>query len=199
MKPALNMIVLAFTFLFMSIVNGQEDFDPNKLEEKFFQNEKIVNESTFTDKLGNSYKIINTEYSKGVCIKKDGNWLKHGVFFSFSGGRKTNKTTYSYGKKHGEWENYYDGIKLQFKCTYQNDLKEGTWYQYREDGAKWREKVYKNNLVEGDEFVYYPGGTIYFINKYVNDKKHGESIQYKENGDVFSKTQYNMGVKVEDK
>lgn len=196
MKIILNIVVLGLTFLYMPIINGQEDFDPNKLKEEYFQNDKIVNEATFVDKLGNSYKITNTEYLKGVSIKKDGSWQKHGVFYSFSGGRKTGKTTYSYGKKHGECESYFADSKLQFKWNCENDKREGKWYQYREDGTLSREKVYKNDLIEGEEIVYYVSGAKNFVNQYVGGKKHGEWLQYKEDGKLISKTQFNMDEKV---
>jgi antitoxin component YwqK of YwqJK toxin-antitoxin module len=194
MKTLLRIFIIGITCLFSFSVKSQESsFDPNKLKVEFFEDAQIKDGLIFDDDKGNSYKIKNSKYSNGVYIKKNKQWLKHGVFYTLSDGRKTAMTTYYYGKKHGAHESYYKNGKTQFQYTFENNLKEGSWYQYRENGALVRMSNYKNNLKDGMQFSYHFNGKEEFVTPYVNGLKHGGQLHYNDKGKFLSSIQYEMG------
>jgi antitoxin component YwqK of YwqJK toxin-antitoxin module len=197
MKTSFNIFILFAVLLINATVIGQKsDFNPNTLKAEYFNDKSIKNGLIFNDNEGRSYKIKNSEYSKGLYIKKDNSWKKHGVFYFMSSGRVTSKTIYFYGKKHGIHEAYHSNGKIQFQYNYYNNLKEGKWYQYRDNGALIEEKSYKNNLIEGTKISYHSNGTKNFISTYVNGKREGERLQYNDKGKLISISNYKMGNKI---
>ena len=197
MKNLSIVITIGITLFFTYSVKSQEtEFDPNKLKAEYFQDEKIKDGLIFSDKQANTFKIKNSDYSRGVYIKKDDKWLKHGAFYSISSGRVTSKTTYSYGKKHGPYEAYHSNGKLQFQYSFQDNLKEGKWYQYRDNGTLFEEREYKNGMKEGSQITYHSNEKKQFVSTYVNGKRHGESLQYNDEGKLVSRTQYKEGKQI---
>lgn len=190
--------VFILTFLLCApLVQGQkDDFDPNKLKAAYFKDKSVKDKLEFNDKKGNRFKVKNSEYSKGLYIKKDGKWLKHGVFYGLSSGRVTSKTIYFYGKRHGLHESYHSNGKTQFQYNYHNGIKEGKWYQYTSKGSLFEEKTYKNGVIEGTKTTYHSNGVQQFISTYVNGKRHGEVQQFNDKGRLVARSQYNMGQKV---
>lgn len=197
MKKLSITLLIGITLSFTFSAKGQEsDFDPNKLKAEYFQDEKVKDGLIFNDNEGNSYRVKNSDYSRGVYIKKDDKWLKHGAFYSISNGRVTSKTTYSYGKKHGPYEAYHSNGKIQFEYSYQNNLKEGKWYQYRDNGTLFEECEYKNGIKEGKQITYHSNEKQQFVSTYVNGNRHGESLQYNDKGKLVARSQYNDGKKI---
>lgn len=200
MKKLSIILLFGITLPFSFSAEGQEsEFDPNELKAEYFQNEEVKDDLLFNDKKGNSYKVNKSDNRRGVYIKKDDEWLKHGAFFNLSEGRVTRKTTYSYGKKHGPYEAYHDNGKIKFQYSYQNDLKEGKWYHYRENGNIYEECEYKNGKKEGTQITYRKNGEKMFVTTYVNDEKHGESLHYNPKGKLVARTQYKAGKQVGEK
>ncbi len=190
-------LTIGITIFYSFLVKGQEaDFDPNALKAEYFQDEEVKDGLIINDNQGNSYRIKNSEYSRGLYVYKDDKWLKHGAFYSISSGRVTSKTTYSYGKKHGPYESYYSSGKINFQYSFQNNLKEGKWYQYREDETLFQEFDYRNGLKEGAQITYHSNGRKNFVSTYVLGKKHGESLVYNDQGKLVSRSQYDAGKKI---
>lgn len=188
--------LLGIVFLSFSLQAQNSNFDPYKLKAEYFKNKDVKDGLLFDDQKGNAFKIKNSEYSRGLYIKKDGKWLKHGVFYSMTKGRVRAKTMYSYGKKHGAYESYHSNGKIQFQYNNKNNLKEGKWYQYRNDGSLFEEKVFKNGQIHGTKISYHLNGEKNFVSTYVNGKKHGERLQYNNKGKLIGRSQFNMGKKV---
>ncbi len=197
MKKLSIVLLIGITLSFTYSAKGQEsDFNPNELKAEYFQDQKVKDGLIFNDKKGTSYKVKNSDYSRGVYIKKDDKWLKHGAFYSISSGRVTSKTTYNYGEKHGPYESYHSNGKIQFQYSFQKNLKEGKWYQYRDDGTLSEEREYKNGMKEGTQISYHINEKKQFVSTYVNGKRHGESLQYNDEGKLVARSQYNAGKKI---
>jgi len=193
----INFMIVLGVLIFSSSVQAQaSSFDPNLLKAEYFNDEGVKEGLVFDDKKGNTFKIKNSKYSRGLYIQHDGKWLKHGVFYSVSSGRVTSKTMYFYGKKHGEHLGYHSNGKTQFQYYYNQGKKEGKWYQYRDDGSLFEEKVYENGVIEGTKISYHSNGVKNFVSTYINGKRNGESFQYNDDGELVGKSQYNMGKKV---
>lgn len=194
MKRSIVKIICLF-FITNHLFSQESSFNPDKLKVEYFTNKTIKDGATFNDKEGKNFKIRNSDYSKGLYIKKDKKWLKHGVWFSMYKGRVTKKEVYSEGKKNGLSESYHKNGKVQFEYNYVNNLKEGMAYQYRADGSKVHQTPYKSNKMEGQRIEYTPKGKISFKKDYKNGLRHGEVLQYT-NGKLVARTQYKEDKKV---
>ena len=195
MKFQTILLVIAF---FSVISGGAQDsnFAPNQLKAEYFQDKNVKHNLEFNDKKGNSFKILNTDSSKGLRIKKNNKWLKHGAYYTYINGKLDSKTIYNYGKKEGSYESYYSSGKIKFQCDYENDKIEGTWKCFYENGTLLKEINYKKGLKEGTRITYYPNGEKNFVTSFSNDLRHGESLQYNNKGKLESKTEYNNGEKL---
>ena len=194
-------IITFFTLLlaFICDVQAQEqkvEFDPAKLKAEYFAEKEIKDKLEFSDKKGNQYRIRNSDYSKGLYIKKDDKWLKHGIWFSHSSGRLTSQTTWSFGKREGAYISYHSNGEKNFEYEYKNDVKDGNWFQYNDKGKLVEQKVYKNGILEGPKISYHSNGEKSFTSTYVNGELHGEKLQYNDRGKLVARTKYNMGEKV---
>jgi antitoxin component YwqK of YwqJK toxin-antitoxin module len=191
-------LLLLLPALFVVIhVNAQEtEFDPNKLKSEYFQDKDVKDGLVFDDKKGNTYKIKNSEYNKGLYIKQGSNWLKHGAFYTYYNGKVNSKTMCKLGKREGLSEKYNSNNGIKRRCNFKNNLKNGVDQFYQDDGVLFEEKTYKNGLAEGTRTEYYSNGQEHFVTLFSNDKRHGESLQYDKNGKLLSKTEYKEGNKI---
>lgn len=190
-------LILILTLIITPKLIGQnKKFDYKNLKPENFKNAQVKDGAVFNDKDGNTFKIKNTEGLKGLRLKQDGKWLKHGAFFSFYNGRLTSMTTYHYGKKHGPYEKYHANGKVQFEYSHKNNLREGNWRQYRDDGTIYEECTYKNGKIEGVKITYHTNEKKKFVNNYINGIRNGESLYYNDEGKLVSKSNYKMGKKV---
>lgn len=193
MKKFITLIVI---YLFFTPSWAQESFNPNELKAEYFNNEKVKDGLIFSDDKGQDYKVKNNEYARGVYIKKDDKWLKHGVFYGLYEGRITDKTVYKFGVKHGEHESYFKDGKVQFLYYYQDGKKHGKWYQYRNNGSLAEECSYQYGKKHGQRISYHGNGTQQFVCNYVEGKIQGEKLQYNEKGKLVARSHYVDGKKV---
>jgi antitoxin component YwqK of YwqJK toxin-antitoxin module len=171
-------------------------FDPNKIKAEYFQDKEVKHKLEFNDKKGNSYKIYNTKYSKGLYIKKNEKWQKHGVHYTYSSGKISSKTTYLYGKKEGKYESYQSNGKVKYKCDYVKDKKDGLWQHFRDDSSIFEEIPYSKGLKEGTRIEYHRNGVKNFVTQYSNGVRDGDNLQYNNKGKLVAKTKYSRGKKL---
>lgn len=178
------------------LLKAQSDsFDPHKLKAEYFQQAKVANGQQFSDQ-GESYKIKNSNYSKGLYVKHDGRWLKHGAWFNLSSGRVSQKTQYHYGQRHGERINYRSDGQVRQERTYQKGVQTGTEYFYREDGSMSYEVPVVDGKWQGTKIEYHSNGSIAFKKNYKEGKLHGEYLQYNDEGKIVARSQYQNGKQV---
>jgi antitoxin component YwqK of YwqJK toxin-antitoxin module len=53
------------------------------------------------------------------------------------------------GKKHGNWEVYWDNGQLKYKGEYIHDKLNGPWIGYHKDGRLWYKQTYDMGKVIG--------------------------------------------------
>jgi antitoxin component YwqK of YwqJK toxin-antitoxin module len=192
-----NILTLLCFILLTSNLNGQDtSHNPFTLEPEHFNSEKIKDGLEFNDNKGNTYKIKNNKYSKGLLIRDGKKWQRHGVYYSYSSGRLTTKTTYRYGNKDGPYETYHSNGKKQFVCTYKNNMKEGKWYQYTNKGNIFEEVEYKQGKKNGIQITYHSNGKRNFVSTYVDGKRQGEKLQYNEKGKLIARSQFKDGKQI---
>jgi antitoxin component YwqK of YwqJK toxin-antitoxin module len=196
-KRIFNYLMLLSVMIVSNTIVAQESiFDPYKIEVEYFSDGGVKDGLIFNDKKGDTYKIKNSDYNKGLYLKYDGKFLKHGVFYSMSNGRVTSKTSYYYGKKHGEHLGYHSNGKIQFQYYYDNGKKNGKWYQYRDDESLFEEKEYKMGVLDGVKITYHSNGIKNFERTYINGLREGDTLQYNDKGKLVGRTKYKMGKRV---
>ena len=196
--------IIPFIFaclLLQSFTVQSEEFDPYTLPAEHYNDASIKDKAEFSDKKGNQFRIKNSKYSRGLYIRHDKKWKKHGIFYSLSSGRVTSQTTYHYGEKNGPHLSFHSNGKVSFQYNYFEGKKHGQWYQYRDNGSLVEEKEYKNGLKDGPRTSYFSRkdgqtGPIQFTSTNVKGKTHGEKLQYNEDGKIVARSQYNMGKKI---
>jgi len=204
MKNGVVIYTIALIMLLSGLAYGQQaTIDLQALKFEDYKNAKVKNDQVFQDKSGDSYKIAITDTRRGLFIKKDGKWLKHGVFYSVSSssGKLSSQTTYIFDIKHGEYISYHANGKVNFLYNYDKGNKHGKWYQYRDDGSLTTEKEFENGTQVGYRIEYHRGsensnGPVNFKVPYENGKMHGEKLQFNAEGILVSKTTYQNGEKI---
>ena len=60
---------------------------------------------------GNTYKVVNSSYRKGLQIEHKGQWVSQGLHLELSGGKLISEITYDQGKRNGPYRKYtiYNG------------------------------------------------------------------------------------------
>lgn len=195
-----TIFVLLFCFLhyFQAAYSQKSKVSPFQLKvENFEDTKKIVNNETYVDE-GITYKIINTDYEKGVkIVENNGKEQWHGIVYRFSSGKLNNMTTYEFGKKNGIYEAYaLSSGKVIFRKQYVNDLLEGMEYQYAGEGDYlYCETVYSAGEKNGKQTYYHrpengeSRGPVSTVNIYQNGRMV-ESTTYQRDGKVFSHKKY---------
>ncbi|MBL4905999.1 MAG: hypothetical protein COA50_08395 [Flavobacteriaceae bacterium] len=196
-KVVLNCMLILGILISSNFVIAQEsNFDPFKLKAEYFNDKGVKDKMVFSDKKGNSFKIKKSDFSNGVYIKQGEKWLKHGVWLSTYEGRITEKIVYSFGKKHGVRESYYENGKVQFEDQFVKGVQQGISFQYRADGTKVYECPYVIGKKEGVKIEYERNGSISFKKNYKNGKLQGEYLQYNNDGKLVARTYYELGKQV---
>lgn len=201
-KETLSAIISCCVLLHSNILLAQnEEFAPEKIKAEYYQDEGVKDQLVFDDKKGNTYKVKNSKYTKGLYIKDGDKWLKHGIFYSVSKGKVTSQTTYVMGVKHGDRRSFHSNGKVMIQYNNKEGKKDGQWSHYSDDGSLFEEFVYKDGVKHGPSAMYHNGpgdstGEKNFVRTYVNGKKHGEVLQYDSKGKLVGRSQYNMGKKV---
>ena len=190
-----HIIFLSLLFITPPLNGQHHEYDPHQLTVDDFTHAEM-NDGTEFQREGQSYKVKNSAYAKGLYIRKDNSWLKHGLFFALYKGKITSITSYAYGKKEGYYKAFHANGKLSFKYRYKNGLKHGRWYQYAKNGALMEEKSYHNGVMNGQKITYHDNGEKAFASTYVDGKLHGDKYVYNENGELIAKSQYEMGQKL---
>ena len=195
-KTVLHLLIILGTLICSPLKAQESSFDPNKLKSEYFNDKEVKDGLVFNDKKGNTFKIENSDYSKGLYVKKKEKWVKHGVWYNMSGGRVIKKQIYTYGKKNGVFEEYHKNGKVKKEYQFVNGIKQGMEYQYRDDGTKIYECPYQNDKMEGVKIEYRSNGSISSKKNYKNGEKHGESLHYNDKGKLVARSQYEFGKKV---
>ena len=186
-------IVLAWSQL--TFAQNSETYNYSNLPAEAF--DKLENNSQFVDKTTNeTYKITNTEYQKGLSVQITENgrtrFVKHGVFYSFYKGKKSELKAYEYGIREGIQESYNSEGITKFQHMYKKGRKDGISKQWNDKGELVRKSMYADGLKNGTDEQYY-NGKLNFKIEYKDGKKHGSYLQYNRNGEVVSRKTYSNG------
>ena len=94
-------------------------------------------------------------------VVRDGLYYKKFSDVPFSGKvTGSYEGTLNYGKKEGEWVDYWTNGQLYSKGNYKNGKKEGAWVFYWDNGQLMRKGNYKNGKREGAWVEYENYGTL---------------------------------------
>lgn len=188
--------LLPFILVFSQSV-WSSSFDYTQIKPEHY--EKLEHRSEFTDKDGESFRVENTDSSKGLSIQLSVNgskkWKKHGVFYRYYEGRMTEMVTYSYGRKDGLRESYNKKGVVKFRSYYQDGKLHGNWEQFNDKGKLVEQCNYVKGLKQGKLYSYY-NGKVDFVKDYVDGKLHGEVLQYNSKEKLVSRTKYSKGKQV---
>ncbi|GAA0199459.1 toxin-antitoxin system YwqK family antitoxin [Kangiella japonica] len=201
LRAAIITAILSGITLYASTAfSAGKAFDYTKVKPEHYAN--LKNKSEFTDKQGDTYKVKNSKYSKGLYIQITENgrskWKKHGRFYSISSssGKTKGFVTYHYGVKEGPAESYNHKGQVQFKKYYKNNRLEGPWQQYTDKGKLFEERIYVGGKKHGERIMYHPNGQPNFKSTYVQGKREGESYQYNDKGKIIAKKVYVNGKQI---
>jgi len=146
----------------------------------------------FTDGLGHTYEIKKSKTELGMRLSTLVNgkekWVKHGVIYTLRYGTQIviKITTWSYGKKDGETQEYHSNGTLKTKGRYAKNIKTGLWERYTDKGKPSKQETYKNNKKNGKTIEYNTyvkkDRQPQFIKHYKDNKKHGLFEQYNSQG-----------------
>lgn len=180
------------------VATGQEsNVDPFKMEVEFYDVKGSEDRLEFSDKKGNTFRINKTPNSRGLYIKNNGNWVKHGVWYDLSDGIITKKTIFDFGKKNGLCVSYRkENGKPRRESPYVNNVLEGTVIDYRSNGRVSQKCDYVGGKRNGKCTNYREDGSIVTTQEYKNNKWHGMRIYYNSKGEAKSKDYYQNGKKV---
>lgn len=172
--------------LYFSYANATP-VDYTKLKPTHFKN--LVNGQVYEEQ-GQSFKVVNTKYKKGVQFKEsNGVWREHGAFFYYSlDGKLDRMTTYWYGKREGKSEDYWHSGKIKHRWLYKENLLSGNTESYDEKGQLVSTTPYKNNKKDGKEQIFYKG-KVEFEHIWSGGKKV-ETIQYNYKGKIVDRITY---------
>lgn len=164
---------------------------PVEAFDKLEDGSQFVDQTTFE-----TYKITNTERQKGLSIQTNVNgntrYVKHGVFYSFYNGKKSELITYDYGKRDGIQESYNDKGITKFQHVNKNNQKEGLSKQWTDRGELVRETPYVGGRKNGTD-KQYRSGKLIFKTEYVDGKRHGTHLQYNDAGKEVARKTYVKG------
>lgn len=194
--------IIIFTIIYCNVTKAQDSlFNPLKLKLDMFKNEKIKDGVIYKNN-GEEYKIINTSYEKGLKIKKNGEYVRHGVFFTTSNGNIETEIVYNFGCKISYQKYYTDGKekgKLYETGQYKDCLKDGIWLTYNRNGDVLMSMNFKNDLKNGTSKIYSTSnGKIYLSSEceWKDGLRHGSETFYGNNGRVYDIDVWVNGVKV---
>lgn len=192
----MRILIIFLLFLSVNGVNSQtlSNFDPFALKAEYFEKPEIKDGLTFQE--GEvKYKIVNTNYVRGIKIVEQGNEKWHGVVFHLhSSGKVSSITVYHNGLRHGLYESFNQEGKKLFVTPYSMGEKHGISKQYNEAGWLYCEEEYSYGVVQWKIYYYNPEGggekgPISGKSTY-RDGKLKESITYYRDGRVYSKQTY---------
>lgn len=177
-------------FLFVSLASAQTSVDPFALLPDFFDSDRSDNGVVFQDNKSHTYKIVNTTIEKGLLIKDEHDWLRHGVVYNYTAGKINIKTTYNLGVREGEQCEYYSNRSEKSSCFYKDNLKDGACIRYFENGRKEREGTYKMGVKHGKFIRYYDNGKKESDRRYENGQVTGVVYQWRRDGTLISDNRY---------
>lgn len=187
--------LMAMTMIAAFHIGAAQDFNPNNLQPEYFNSKEVVNKMEFQES-GETYRVTNSDYSRGVSIKVGNSWKKHGVWYSMYEGRITGKSYYEKGLRNGPKEDYHRNGEVQFFQMYKDSKRHGKYYQYRDDGTMSNEANYEYGLKEGEEKDYERSGNVQFRKTWKNGKLHGTKYQYNSKGKIVAETVYQDGKQI---
>jgi hypothetical protein len=205
-------LLISLLLITSTSFSQEKSFDPFEITGSFFdgKGEKFEFSSH-----GGQYRAISYETKRGLEIKVNGEWKKHGRWMYFE------KSTfvkgvyiayemehYKFGVLHGEYERWNnsssDGIqKPKRKCTYIDGLKEGKYLNYHHSGSLEEEGEYINGKREG-QFIRYMDndgkkekGPKKYIVDWKNDMQYGYKIGYNRDGVEITRSKWENDKRVD--
>jgi|GEM_PF-2424443 len=182
-----------------------EDLEQNQLDHKIKQLEaslkserelKAQNLSFInTISSNNTTQWYNTD-KKLEAVGKLQNGIPVGEweYYRYDGGFVEEKGTFKKGKRHGNWNRFYNKSEVILSAyNYKSGQLEGKYSNYYEDGNIQNELTYKNGKKDGIEKFYHRNGELSLVSYYKNNKLDGKRIGYLENGDLALKENYVEG------
>jgi antitoxin component YwqK of YwqJK toxin-antitoxin module len=106
----------------------------------------------------NIYRKYKNIQPHGLVEKRDGN------------NKLISQHYYRYGKKNGEWKEWYESGQLSRQYAYINDIKNGKWEEWYESGQLMCQQFYKNGKIEGECKEWYTNGEIACNDYYMDGK-----------------------------
>ncbi|MBO4504264.1 MAG: toxin-antitoxin system YwqK family antitoxin [Bacteroidales bacterium] len=97
------------------------------------------------------------------------------------------------GKRHGEFNRYYENGYLDTHCQYVNDSIEGVETNYTANGVKAQEFTYVHGIKNGPHKAYHLFGEIKVEGNYKNGKYDGEWTYYDDRGVVVGEGAFKEG------
>jgi len=189
-------MIALLTFV-SGFAGAEEGFTPFKLEAKYFEDASVKDKAEFEHD-GKSYRIKNSKYERGLYLKNDGSWVKHGVFYKYLSGKLHQKLVYFHGKLHGEQLSYFtENGKVRRRREFENGLQHGQWEdRFEKSGTVWHEGTYEKGKKQGAEKVYFSNGQVQFDKTYKDGKMHGTRLQYTDKGKPFGRSHWKMGKQI---
>ncbi|MGH1370824.1 MAG: toxin-antitoxin system YwqK family antitoxin [Cellvibrionaceae bacterium] len=194
--PSFSIVSLSVFLLIGSLIVGSrtalaDAIDLAQLKPEHYS--KLKHRSVVTDKDGNSYRVHNKEWSKGlyISIKAKGKdtWKKHGAFYRYRDGKIIELTTYAFGLKQGINEVYSEKGLLKRRLLYSKDKKNGPAEEFDDKGVIFKRMTYKDSQKHGKFYIYH-NEKVSFEKDYVNGDIHGKVIQYDRHGNVEGVSHY---------
>ena len=93
-------------------------------------------------------------------VKRDNIYFKKFTSIPFSGqttGRV--KGSFKSGKRHGQWEKYYENGQLSYKGRYEDGNRVGLWVEYSSNGKLESKGTYLNGQRDGKWSVFSSNGS----------------------------------------
>ncbi len=138
--------------------------------------------ATFNDQIDDQqyeFKVVNRSSEKGVKVKVESSWKKHGAYHQFSSGTLKRITRYKLGKKDAKEEIYRSGTGILLKTTdWVDGKKDGIETRYHKNGSKSQEMSYAGHELHGAAHWYDPDGSLSTERHYKNNVQHGLMKHY---------------------
>lgn len=191
MNKIITILCSVFLFATQALANDYSNIEPSYFD-------KYENNHVFTDDKGHDIRVKNTRLNKGLYIKINGEWLKHGAHYRYRGdGKLLTRITFNKNIKNGSFKQYHPDGSLCFDYNYLNNKRHGVYYQYRDNDYKntvFNKFNYVDGMKQGKAYRYDNLGRISREYNYLNDRRHGEAITYNpETGEIATTLLYNNG------
>ena len=184
-----SLLLLLLSLSFFSPIKAYTINDPYKITWEMFEDAEMGHQEEVEDKQGNVYRVFNQSYRKGLEIKVNGNWVKHGKEFGYDTSKKfiERETEFTYGKRDGLEILYHSKGKKKSEINYSEGELDGSYILYWE--LKGSSKVlvskkgeYKMGKKNGVFTKYFDNGQPEWTKEFSNGKPIGQLCQWNRDG-----------------